>query len=119
VRALPEPHVLLYLREILQHGRPEGSGQIGIGLFQAAIGLERDAVDTVDTVGLRVAAVVAPLVLDVEIDEQAKRQPDREPDDVDEGIALLREEGAKRDPQVVAEHGVMGRFLEIAGRCGL
>ena len=61
--------------------------------------------EAVNTVGLRVEAVIGALVLHVEQDEQTARQPYREAGDIDDRVALLPDEVAVGNLEVVSQHG--------------
>ena len=65
-------------------------------------------IDPIDAVGVDVVAVVTELIRDIQDDQQTDTEAGSEADDVEGGIALTFPEAAESNPDIVAEHGLVG-----------
>ena len=101
------------LREVLDHGRPDGGRRPGRSGRLSRGG--RSGRDPVDITGAAVVSVVGALVADIGQDEEAAGYPQRQAHDVDEGKKPVLDEIPIGDLDIVGdEHfGLLGALRSV------
>ena len=114
VARVAEPDHLLDLRIGSDQSGAEKFGG-GRGFVPGVIEIEI-LIDPIDAVGVDVVAVITELIGDVQDDQQTDTEAGSEADDVEGGKALAFPEAAEGDPEIVAEHGLVGFMTSKAAK---
>ena len=80
-----------------------GGGSVVLCVIEVEI-----LIDPIDAVGVDIVAVVTELIGDVQHDQQADTEAGSEADDIEGGKAPAFSEAAEGNPEIVAEHAMVG-----------